>query len=251
MKRYELLPGVEAVGLSLYVPSAKTLVVADIHLGYEEEFKSMGFMLPRFQYKEVVSYLGEVFGFLGSKGVECVVVNGDLKHEFCGISRQVRREVNDLLDFLFSFCGCVVLVRGNHDSMLASIVEGKGVELVDYFFLPEEKIYFCHGHKVGGDSFLGVSKTVVVAHTHPAVSVGSSVRTEKVKCFLVGLWNNKNLVAMPSLTFVSEGTPVSSLGGFSPFLGGDLGDFRVFGVEGFDVLDFGKLSVVEDFFGKK
>ena len=84
-----------------------------------------------------------------------------------------------------------------------------------------------------------------MAHDHPAVALRSGVRTEKVKCFLRGKWKRKDLIQIPSLNFVTEGSDLLEEGALSPFMQKNKGDFEVYAVEGFKVFRFGKLKHLE------
>jgi putative SbcD/Mre11-related phosphoesterase len=243
----ELLPGFEALGLALFIKPEKTLVFSDTHLGFEEELKSVGFMLPKFQYKEIKNYLRKVLARVEKKEeIERIIVNGDLKHVFGDINRQEWDEVTDLIDFLKLHCKKLVLIKGNHDTILAPIAKKMGVDLVDHVYLKKQGIYIAHGHKIDKNKDIAAAKTLIIGHGHPALALTDSVRTEKVKCFLVGRWKNKKLIQMPSLNFITAGSDVLYEGMFSPFLEKNAKDLEVFGVEGFEVLNFGKLSSISD-----
>ena len=243
----ELLPGIEAAGLALFIKSEKTLVFSDTHLGFEEELKSVGFMLPKFQYKEIKNYLRKVLARIEKKEeIERIIINGDLKHVFGDISRQEWNEVTDLIDFLKSHCKKLILIKGNHDTILAPIAQKMGVDLVDHVYLKKKGIYITHGHKIDKNKDITAAKTIIIGHGHPALALTDSIRTEKVKCFLVGKWKNKKLIQLPSLNFITEGSDVLYEGTFSPFLEKNAKDFEVYGVEGFTVLEFGKLSSISD-----
>jgi uncharacterized protein len=245
-KKTELLPGIEAVGLTLFIKSEKTLIFSDLHLGFEEELNALGFMLPKFQFKETVKYLAKVFSRLKGKEIKRIIINGDLKHEFGDISRQEWREVTGIIDFLKKRCQELILVRGNHDSILAPIAKARGVDLVDHFYLKKLGIYIAHGHKIDKNKDLAAAKIIIIGHGHPALALTDSVRTEKIKCFLVGKWKKKRIIQLPSLNFITEGSDVLYEGTFSPYLAEGIGDYEIFGVEGFTVLYFGKLSSISD-----
>ena len=73
----EILPDMDIVDLALYVDS--TLIIADVHIGYEEALNNKGVLVPRQQYKMTLERLQKT---LDELDVETVIINGDLKHEF-------------------------------------------------------------------------------------------------------------------------------------------------------------------------
>ncbi len=104
--------GIQILDLGLYLEKYRTLVIADLHIGYEEALNKQGILLPRFQFRETVARLKRI---LDSAKPKRVIINGDLKHEFGGISAQEWRETLKVLDLILTCTDDVVLVKGNHD----------------------------------------------------------------------------------------------------------------------------------------
>jgi len=235
MDSLELLPGYEAVGLTLHVPEHKALVFADTHLGFEEALNRQGVLVPHFQYKDVVRHVKEA---LELTRPETVIIDGDLKHEFGAISGQEWREVLRFLDMLGDYE--VRLVKGNHDNILGPIAGRGGVEVIGELRLGAT--LFTHGHQTPEN--LECVKTVVIGHEHPCVGLREEGRVEKVKCFLVGEWEGRDIIVLPSLNFVTEGVDVLKERLLSPLLQGDISGFKAYGVEEGEILKFGRLGGV-------
>ena len=53
----EILKGIEIIGLALFIKKHKTLIIADIHIGYEEALNKQGILVPRYQFKKVIAEL--------------------------------------------------------------------------------------------------------------------------------------------------------------------------------------------------
>jgi len=230
----EILPKIEIIGLTLYIKKEKTLVISDLHLGLEEALS-----VPKFQFSKIVDHLDKVFSMTD---VDRIVINGDLKHEFGHISEQEWSEVTRILDYLDKKCKELILIKGNHDTILGPIAKRKNIVVHDHIFLDKNKIYITHGHQILEDKEFKNSDIVIIAHEHPAIGLREEFRTEKVKCFLKGLWNNKILIVQPSLNFVTEGTDITQETMLSPFLKQDLSEFEIYAVEGFEVMRFGRLG---------
>jgi uncharacterized protein len=239
MQHTEIAPGIEVRGLTLYLRQEKILILGDLHLGYEEELISHGFLVPRTQYRQLIAHMTRV---LDGLDVSIVVINGDLKHEFGRISPQEWTETLSFLDFLAQKVKKIILVKGNHDTIMGPITSRTEIAAADHFFLEESGIYVTHGHMVPEDVDIKKARVVVIGHDHPAISLREGARTEKIKCFLVGNWGKRTLIQMPSASFVTEGTDVMKEAPLSPFMRRPLSEFRVFGVEGLEVLDFGRLG---------
>ena len=109
----EILPGIQIIDLGLYLIKSKTLVIADFHIGYEEEMNKKGVLVPHFQYKDVIDRLEMIFSKAkaDNKAIETIVINGDLKHEFGTISKQEWKETMRLIDYLERKCKKLVLIK--------------------------------------------------------------------------------------------------------------------------------------------
>ncbi len=231
-----ILPNIKIIGLTLYLEKQKILVLADTHIGYEEALNKQGVLIPRLQFNEIMKNLEQVFKKVKPK---LIIMLGDIKHEFGTISRQEWRDTLNLLGYLLEKAK-IVLIKGNHDTILGPIARKKDLEIKDYFVV--NNILFCHGHKIFDDKIKDWKKvkTIIIGHEHPAISIRDDVRVEKYKCFLLGKYKNKNLIVMPSFNFVTEGTDVLQENLLSPFIR-NIYDFEAY-IVGDKVYDFGKIS---------
>jgi len=238
-----ILPNIRIVGLTLYLEKQKILVISDTHIGYEEALNKQGILLPRLQFNEILRHLELVFKEVKP---EIVVVLGDVKHEFGTISMQEWNDTLKLLDYLMSKVskagreGKVVLIKGNHDTILGPLADKKGLAVRDSFLADD--ILFCHGHKLVDEKSKAFkdAKIIIIGHEHPAISLRDDVRTEKYKCFLLGKYKRKNLIVMPNFNFVTEGTDVLQENLLSPFIS-NIRDFEAF-VVGDKTYRFGRIS---------
>ncbi|MBU2561747.1 MAG: metallophosphoesterase [Nanoarchaeota archaeon] len=235
----EILKGIETADLALYLSSEKVLVLADLHIGIEDSLVKQGMLVPKFHFRDLVDRVEKIFSELKSqrKEVKVIVINGDLKHEFGRISDEEWRNTLKMLDWLARKCSRIVLVRGNHDTVLGPIAERRKVLFVDEMILGDKLI--CHGDRI--PEIPPAVKTIIIGHEHPAVSLHEELRKETYKAFIVGKWNRNKLVVQPSLNPLMEGTDVNSEKLLSPFLQKDLGNFDVYIVAD-KVYAFGKLK---------
>ncbi len=234
MSQNEIRPGFEIHGLGLYIAPAKTFVISDLHLGYEEMLNKGGVMLPRFNFREIVDRLGLAFLSLKVQGkaIDRIVINGDLKHEFGGISEQEWKEVLGVLEFLQRHCREIILIRGNHDTVLGPIARFRGLQVLDEgLYLPEQRTYLTHGMLVPDNPEFKRAKIVVIGNEHPAISIREGVKSELFKCFLAGKYKGKELIVIPSHNAVTIGSNVLREKPLSPFLKQPLGDFKVWVIE--------------------
>ncbi len=230
----ELIKGIKAVDLCLVLDN--TLVIGDVHIGYEEELNKRGVMIPRISFNEVIQRLSRV---LKNVKVNKIILMGDLKHEFGAISDSEWRLSLRLIDFLSKHCNELILLKGNHDTVLEPILEKRDLVVKDYIVM--NNILFCHGDRLPGE--LEVKEeynSIIIGHEHPAITLKTTTRRERYKCFLVGKYSGKDLIVVPSFNLLTEGTDVLREKLLSPFLT-DISKFKVF-VVGDEILSFGTVK---------
>jgi uncharacterized protein len=169
----------------------------------------------------MMKHLEHIFSKASPKSI---ILLGDVKHEFGIISGQEWKDTLKLLDYL-SAKGEVILIRGNHDKVLGPIAKRKDILIRDYFCVGQ--YFFCHGDKIFDNKELKKSKTIIIGHEHPAVGIRDGPRLERYKCFLSGKYQSKNLIVLPSFSFVTEGADVLQEKTLSPFIK-NIGNFEVF-----------------------
>ncbi len=209
----EILPKLKILDLGLLYRD-EILIIGDLQLGYEDQLRNKGVLVPKFQYKDIVERLRKI---IESNNIKKVVLNGDIKHEFGKINPQEWDEVLGLFDFLEKSVSEVIVIKGNHDVVLESILARRDMELFERW--DDDYITIVHGDKLVGD----LNEVVVIAHEHPAISFEEKP-SEKFKCFLVGKFKKSKLVVMPSFTEITVGSDVRR----SKFLGPYLDDLSKF-----------------------
>ncbi len=216
LPRTTIQPGIELVDLAVWLPEHRLLALSDTHIGYEESLSKRGILVPRFQFKDLYKRMKTIIESIEKETpIDCILINGDLKHEFGRISEQEWRETLQFIDLLSSHAKQVVLVKGNHDTILEPIARKRDIKLVDHYLAGD--MLFMHGHQTPDKTLLAQMKTLIIGNEHPAVSVGDTVRRETYKCFLHGTWKRKNFIVLPSFNTLTEGTDMLSGDYLSPF----------------------------------
>jgi len=176
-----------------------TAVIADLHLGLENVLGDV----PRIQIAEIVDSVREL---VERYEVERLVVAGDLKHEF---SRNLPYEWRDVEEFIRATRDVeLVVVRGNHDNYLATILTKYGIELVDRYDIHGWTIV--HGHKPCD------ADRIVMGHEHPAIKIRFDGTVYRYPCFLRV---RGRVIVLPAFSPLVPGTDVLSRDRFiSPIL---------------------------------
>lgn len=212
----EIHPGVELVVDTpyVYVRKARTLIAADLHLGFEEAMAEAGIYLPRGQLRQFMSDIENAFNMLN---IERVVIAGDLKHRFEKLGAQERREIDEVLSYLRKRGVETIFVRGNHDNYASIVTSRYGVEPKPYYRLGE--ILVIHGHQgiaELGEDLLSNVEILVYGHEHPSISISDRLgKIAKFPCFLeipltIGGRVIKGLIVPPAGSY-QAGSPVTTI----------------------------------------
>jgi putative SbcD/Mre11-related phosphoesterase len=201
---------IRLMGLGILV--SKTLVIGDLHIGYEEAMNKQGVLVPRVHFAMLRRALEEL---IEKTTPDTVIIAGDIKHEFGAVSEQEWRETLKIID-LITAKAKLILVKGNHDTILGPIAGKRIVEIKEHYLI--KSVYICHGDKIPRDDDFKKAKTVIIGHEHPAITLRDGIKQETYKCFLKAEYGGKKLFVLPSFNFVSEGADITKKEFLSPFL---------------------------------
>ncbi|HIP75155.1 MAG TPA: metallophosphoesterase [Thermococcus paralvinellae] len=167
------------------------LIIADLHLGYEESLAREGAYLPKV-FEEVVKSLKAL---LLKEKPKRLIINGDLKHSFVPFKRE-RLELKAFFDEIQPLVNEIVVVRGNHDVGITWVKE-LDVEIADMLELRGWTVV--HGHQiVEGERF-------IMGHEHPAIRLRDEVGALiKVPVFLL----SDNFIVLPAFTPWAYGSDI-------------------------------------------
>lgn len=137
---------------ALYLPSARTLVVADLHLEKGSAFAVRGVMLPPYDTRDTLQRLGEV---LERYRPACVIALGDSIHDGAGADRLGTAELRELRAIQTGREW--IWVTGNHDPEIRPVLGGTTARAVTIGALV-----------LRHDPGEGVGAIEVSGHLHPA-----------------------------------------------------------------------------------
>ncbi len=234
----ELLPGIIADQTALYITATRTLVLSDLHLGYEEELRRKGIFIPTGEYANVERLLESL---VKRHKPKTIVLNGDVKHGFGTINDSEWRHTRKLLEALQRVAQ-VIVVRGNHDLALGPVARSAGLEAEPYWI--ENGILFLHGDVVPEPELLAGVHTLIIGHEHPAVALTNGIRSETYKCFLKMEYEGRHLIVLPSTFSLTVGLDVLANKPDNPLLR-NIAHAQVYAVEETTILACGTVSQLQ------
>lgn len=188
----------------------KSLLVADLHIGLEDEFRQKGYNIPSLTgrlEKRLVRLIEDC-------GADRLVVLGDLKHSITGTKqdfREVRTFIDDILEYVD-----VEIVKGNHDGGIqhwAGSAEDVVVHGPRGIVLEAHGLFHGHAHP---SEKVKKARTLIMAHEHPVVrfidrlGVPVQMKAWLRADFRDAKKNPKDLVVMPAFNDFLGGTTVNS-----------------------------------------
>ncbi len=141
----------------------KTLVVADLHLGIEEEYRRKGALIP----SQTGKILKELLNLVEMCRSKQLVLLGDVKHLIPTPPTRVKKEITDFLRELAEKTR-VVVVPGNHDGGITELCPGE-VYVASSRGLLIENVGLFHGHAWPSLEVLK-ARVLVMGHNHPVIA---------------------------------------------------------------------------------
>ena len=193
MRSKEILPGVTITNdRCLVLDEGPTIVLGDLHLGYERALEQEGMYLPRINTESIREALNDIISKYEPKRV---VLLGDIKHDFKRASFEEKKEVRRIFTLLAE-AAQVVAVKGNHDNFLQNIVQDLGFLVVDYIDIMGYRLE--HGHEDSG------VRPVIIGHEHPSVRIQGAVGGGvKLQCFVHA--EKEGVIVLPPFSPFSSG----------------------------------------------
>jgi len=230
---------------TVFFPEQGILAIGDLHIGYEHSIRASGIQIPETQLKDTIQNLKEIISEIKNKEYKLkkIIFLGDVKHYF-GYEWKERFDFNQILDFLRDHVKDkdIVLIKGNHDKF-----DFSGKKMKNYYF--NKGLMFLHGHLSYSQIFEERVKTIIMGHLHPSITLSDkqNIKREKYKCFIVGKYEKKEVIILPSFLGVIEGTSINDLEyqreNFSIIPYKNIKKFNVFVVnKEKEVLEFGKVE---------
>ncbi len=202
---------------AVFLRETRTLIVADLHLGYAWAHRHGGQLLPISAREDSLARLMEMVADYAPREL---VLLGDivhravpvaaLKEELCGIFHALNNQLQ------------LVLIAGNHDRNLARLLDECGLPANVRTEFQSGKNLLVHG-----DARLNVCSRraeinanggrVFIGHEHPAITLSGGVGTSaKCPCFLI----SPEVIVLPAFSRWAAGTNVQSHPRMSPWAAG-------------------------------
>ncbi|MFC7136368.1 metallophosphoesterase [Halobaculum litoreum] len=187
---------------AVYLRDADALVVADVHVGRAE---ASAVEYPLGEASDLAARLGAL---LDRFEPAAVVFAGDVLHRFDRVSLAVADSLSALVDACRDAGARPVLVRGNHDTVLADAWDGPIHDAYDLDLrVRGAPAVVRHGHEAPpGDEDAGL---YVVGHDHPTIAVEG----QRHPCALYAerAYRGADVLMLPAFSRLAAGVEVNGM----------------------------------------
>ena len=190
----------------------ETLVCADLHIG---KGRTANVDLPLGERENLVDRLDTL---LAAHGVERVVFAGDVLHSFDRVPADAEGTLTALIQTVRDAGAELVVIRGNHDTMLETLWSGAVHDEYVLEAVPgvgpdgAGTVVVCHGHREPTTE----ADWYVVGHDHPTITIEG----QKWHCYLYGpgVYRGADVLVLPAFSHLVEGVPVEGRYGPPSFM---------------------------------
>jgi DNA ligase-associated metallophosphoesterase len=152
---------------AMWLPSSRTLVVADLHLEKASSFALRGMILPPYDTGATLTLLAQLVARRDPAAVICL---GDSFHDSGGYGRLA--EPDRVRLSALQRGREWIWVSGNHDAHLPDDIDGSVIAACE-----RDGLFFTHEPKVGA------SPGEVAGHLHPAAKISGRGRSVRCRAF--------------------------------------------------------------------
>ncbi|MBS7655236.1 metallophosphoesterase [Candidatus Bathyarchaeota archaeon] len=143
----------------------KTLVISDLHIGFEASLAKQGIHIP----SQTSKMLKLMLKLIKISKPSSIIILGDLKHTIARVEVEERRDIPSFLNEVSMKVENIKLIPGNHDGGVKPLLPSSVEILPSSGFIAQENIALIHGHAWFSLKLLKC-KGLIMGHMHPVVA---------------------------------------------------------------------------------
>lgn len=142
----------------------KTLVIADLHLGWELSLAKKGIHIP----SQMPKIREKILQLIDMTTPDTLIILGDVKHTIAKPKPSEWQEIPEFFNVLKNKVNNIQIIKGNHDGNLKPLLPQK-LQLHPSTGLVIGDVGLFHGHAHPAERLLNCS-TLIMGHIHPIVT---------------------------------------------------------------------------------
>ena len=148
----------------LKTQKTRTMIIADLHIGWEMALAEKGIHVPT----QTPKLLKKLMALITDYQPQKLLILGDVKHTVATAQMSEWHDIPDFFNELKKQVQEIFVIRGNHDGNLEPLLP-EAVKIQPATGITVGEIGFFHGHQWPSPTLLGC-KTLVMGHMHPMVA---------------------------------------------------------------------------------
>ncbi|MDI6847579.1 MAG: metallophosphoesterase [Candidatus Bathyarchaeia archaeon] len=143
---------------------SRTLVIADLHIGWEIALSQRGIHVPT----QAPKLLQKLKSLISACKPEKLLILGDVKHTVATAEIGEWQDIPDFFNELKKQIQEIHIIRGNHDGNLEPLLP-ENIKILPATGITLGEVGFFHGHRWPSPTLLKC-KTLIMGHIHPVVA---------------------------------------------------------------------------------
>ena len=150
--------------------SVRTLVISDVHVGFESAMASRGVNLASLDTARTMA--NEITSICKEQKASRIILLGDIKDGTFKINNAEWKAIPEFLSILAK-CASIVIVPGNHDAGISKLIPDNVTISVPFGIVLGDTL-FTHGHVLPSQNLASISR-IVMGHVHPTLRDDSTL----------------------------------------------------------------------------
>lgn len=147
----------------------RTLVISDLHMGWEVQLSEQGIHIP----SQMTRMLNRLLKIMELTRPKTLVILGDVKHTVARVELEEWRDIPRFFEALTGRVPNIMVVPGNHDGNLEALTP-MGVKICSPSGIVVDGVGLLHGHAWPSPSLLEC-ESLVMGHVHPTLFLKDSL----------------------------------------------------------------------------
>ena len=143
----------------------RTLVVADLHIGWEIALSERGIHVPT----QTPKILQKLKALISTYKPQRLLILGDVKHTVAAAEIGEWHDVPDFFNDLKNQVDEIIIIRGNHDGNLEPLLP-EGIKILPSSGTVIGEVGLFHGHRWPSPTLLKC-RTLAMGHVHPVIAL--------------------------------------------------------------------------------
>ena len=148
----------------LFYSLERTLIVGDLHIGWEASLAEQGIHIP----SQTPKFLEQFKKIIDNTDPTRIIILGDVKHDVSKVGLTEWRDIPILFETLSRLVREILIIPGNHDGNLQALLPRDIRMLPTSGITIDNEVGVLHGHAWPAPSILGC-KSIVMGHLHPSI----------------------------------------------------------------------------------